>query len=332
MAEDDGSGSETSGSGQADAYASELESVGSQAAYDAFLAAAKLLDPSVIEECCADVVLAYHNVSRGVENVLGGGAVVVGKLPDVNVVELSLLPRLAQGLVFATLQVHRELRSAPFGVLFERAQVLRRKLRKAAEALAEAGLLADADIDEVRLQVRQDVLEDCLALAALLRRNEGQITGRSPVAAADLREAEQVADKLRTMLGQQGDAIEGAPSLVKVIEMRDRFWTLLFQRYDVLWRCGAWLYGRAVEERVPPLPIRQSVFRKFRSAPVARDATRTVSEQRRIVSPPPLMPTRVSTPSSGPPRDSARHLSDLQRELERKTRFLVRIGAIPPQR
>jgi len=314
-----------------DAYASELESVGSQAAYDAFLAAAKLLDPSVIEECCADVVLAYHSVSRGVENVLGSGAVVVGKLPDVNVVELSLLPRLAQGLVFAALQVHRELRGTPFGVSFERAQVLRRKLRKAADALAEAGLLADADIDEVRLQVRQDVLEDCLALAALFRRNEGRITGRSPISPADLREAEQVADKLRAMLGQQGDAGDGgAPSLVKVIEMRDRFWTLLFQRYDVLWRCGAWLYGRAVDERVPPLPIRQSVFRKFRSVPVARDATRTVSEQRRIVSPPPLMPTRVSTP--GAPRDSTRHLTDLQRELERKTRFLVKIGAIPPPR
>lgn len=330
MAEADGIRAETSENEQVDAYASELESVGSQAAYDAFLAAAKLLDPGVIEECCADVVLAYHNVSRGVENVLGSGAVVVGKLPDVNVVELSLLPRLAQGLVFAALQVHRELRGTPFGASFERAQVLRRKLRKAADALAEAGLLADTDIDEVRLQVRQDVLEDCMALAALFRRNEGRITGRSPISAADLREAEQVADKLRAMLGQQGDASDGgAPSLVKVIEMRDRFWTLLFQRYDVLWRCGAWLYGRAVDERVPPLPIRQSVFRKFRSVPVARDATRTVSEQRRIVSPPPLMPTRVSTP--GAPRDS-RHLADLQRELERKTRFLVKIGAIPSQR
>lgn len=330
MSEADGSRAETSEDGQVDAFASELESVGSQAAYDAFLAAAKLLDPSVIEECCADVVLAYHNVSRGVENVLGRGAVVIGKLPDVNIVELSLLPRLAQGLVFAALQVHRELRGASFRVSFERAQLLRRKLRKAADALAEAGLLADADIDEVRLQVRQDVLEDCLALAALFRRNEAKINGRSPISAADLREAEQVADKLRAMLGQQGDSSDGgAPSLVKVIEMRDRFWTLLFQRYDVLWRCGAWLYGRAVDEHVPPLPIRQSVFRKYRSVPVARDATRTVSEQRRIVSPPPLMPTRVNTP--GAPRDSARHLSDLQRELERKARFLVRIGAIPSQ-
>ncbi|MFL5352435.1 hypothetical protein [Archangium sp.] len=332
MAEGDVSTAETPDNGQVDAVESELESVGSQAAYDAFLGAAKALDPGVIEECCADVVLAYHNVSRGVENVLGSGAVVVGKLPDVNVVELSLLPRLAQGLVFAALQVHRELRSAPFGTLFERAQLVRRKLRKAADALAEAGLLADTDIDEVRLQARQDVLEDCLALAAVFRRNEARITGRSPVVAADIREAEQVADKLRTMLGLQGDAADGgAPSLVKVIEMRDRFWTLLFQRYDVLWRCGAWLYGRGVDERVPPLPIRQSVFRKFRSVPVARDATRTVSEQRRIVSPPPLMPTRVSTPSNAP-RDSTRHLSDLQRELERKTRFLVRLGAIPPPR
>ncbi|MGZ3460271.1 MAG: hypothetical protein ACXU86_17415 [Archangium sp.] len=310
----------------------ELESISSQAAYESFLAAAKVLEPGVIEECCADIVLSYHNVSLGVENVLGSGAVVIGKLPNVNVVELSMLPRLAQGLAYAALQVHRELQIASFGTLFERAQHLRRMLRKSAEALAEASLLADADIDEVRLHGQQDVVDDCLGLAAVFRRNEARIAGRSPVMAADIQEAEQAAGKLRVLLGQQGDTGEG-PSLVKVIEMRDRFWTLLSQRHDVLWRCGAWLYGRGVDDRVPPLPIRQAVVRKPRSAAAGREATRTVAQPRRSMSPPPIMTARASPPSSMPVvRDPNRHLNDLQRELERKTRFLVRIGAIPPPR
>ncbi|PTL85376.1 hypothetical protein [Vitiosangium sp. GDMCC 1.1324] len=313
--------------------APELETISSQMAYDAFLTAAKAIEPGLIEECCADVVLTYHTVMRGVESVVGSGAVLVGKLPNVNVEELSMLPRLAQGLAFAALQVQRELQSASFGMLFERAQLLRRKLRKAADALAEANLLAEADIDEVRLQAPRELLEDCLALAALLRRNEARIAGRSPVTAPDIREAEQVAEKLRTLLGQQGDASDGGtPSLVKVIEMRDRFWTLLNQRHDMLWRCGAWLFGRAVDERVPPLPIRQSVVRKPRNAPPEREAMRKVAEPRRSVSPPAIVPARVSPPAIVPVRESARHLGDLQRDLERKTRFLIRIGVIPSQR
>ncbi|WP_257447019.1 hypothetical protein [Archangium lipolyticum] len=331
MAEDDVSRAEASETPSADA--AELESIGSQAAYDAFLADAKAIEPGFIEECCADIALTYQSVMQGVENVLGSGTVVVGRLPNVNVVELSMLPRLVQGLAFAALQVDRELEAASFGKLFERAQHLRRKLRKAADALAEARLLPDADVDEVWLRGQYDALDDCLALVALLRRNETRIAGRSPVAAPDLVEAEHLVGKLRVMLGQQGvESDRAASSLVKVVEIRDRFWTLLNQRYDVLWRCGAWLYGRAVDERVPPLPVRQALVGKARSVPTEREALRPVPEQRAIMNPPPLMPTPpVSTPASVPVRDSTRHLHDLQRELERKARFLVRIGVVPPR-
>jgi hypothetical protein len=312
-----------SGSGPADA--SELESIASQAAYETFLTAVKAIEPGRIEECCADIALAYQNVVRGVESVLGSGAVIVGQLPGVNVVELSMLPRLVQGLAFAAEQVHRQLPVASFGSLYERAQHLRRMLRKAAEALAEAQLLPASDVDEVRLHGRQEPLEDCLGLVALLRRNEAQIAGRSPVTAADLAEAEQVANKLRTMLGEE-DSSTGAPAWLKVVEMRDRFWTLLLQRHEVLWRCGAWLYGRRVEEHVPPLPVRQGMVRS------PRPDSRVMAEPRRAKGTPALAPARTSPPASAPARDTTRHLRDLQSEMERKTRFFVRMGIIPSQR
>ncbi|QRN93353.1 hypothetical protein JRI60_29645 [Archangium violaceum] len=333
MAEDDSSRPEASETPSVDA--AELESIGSRAAYDAFLADARAIEPGFIEECCADIVLAYRSVVHGVENVLGSGSVVVGRLPNVNVVELSMLPRLAQALAFAALQVERELELASFGKLYDRVQHLRRKLRKAADALAESRLLPDADVDEVWLRGKHDVLDDCLSLVALLRRNEARIAGRSPVVASDLVEAEQLVGQLRVMLGQQGvESSGGATSLVNAVEIRDRFWTLLNQRYDVLWRCGAWLYGRAVDERVPPLPVRPALIGKARSAPVEQEAPRSVPEQRRIMNPPPLMPAPppVSSPASVPVvRDSTRHLQDLQRELERKARFLVRIGVVQPR-
>ncbi|MFL5350090.1 MAG: hypothetical protein ACJ8AT_35380 [Hyalangium sp.] len=328
MAEDD-SGKVPETASDLPAEVAELESVASQAAYDAFVAAAKVVDADAIEECCADLVLTYHNVTRGVEAVLGSGAVLIGKLPNVDVVELSMLPRLVQGVAFASLQVQRELRTVSFGMLFEQAQNLRRKLRKTADALAEANLLADADADEVRLHGQQDVLDDCLALAAVFRRNEPRITGRSPVSPSEVRDTEQIAQKLKALLGEPVSASDGgAPHLVKLIELRDRFWTLLTQRHDVLWRCGAWLYGRSVDDRVPALVVRQPVVRRPRSSQVEREAARTASEPRRTMNPPAVMPARASPPSMAPVRDSTRHLSDLQRELERKTRFLIRIGAI----
>src|SRR5262245_28823962 len=173
--------------------AAELEVISSQTSYDAFAAAARAVAQDALQECCADIVLAYETVTRGVENVLGSAVVIVGKLPSVNVEELSALPRIAQGLAFAALQVHRELEATPHGALFERALQLRRKLGKAADALAEAGLLPAAEVEEARLHARLDVADECAALATLFQKHAKQADGRSPVSAADLREAEHVA-------------------------------------------------------------------------------------------------------------------------------------------
>jgi len=301
----------------------ELEAISSQTAYDTFVLPARALEPGVIEECRADIPLAYYNVMRGVENVLGSSASVVGKLPNVQVEELSGLPRLTQGLAFAVLQVQRELRTASFGTFFERAQALRRKLSKSAEALAEAGLLPPADVAEARIHSRIDVVEECEALAALFRKHAAATEGRSPVTKMDLQEVEHLTRKLRASLGQPAEGSPGElPPLAKASDMRDRLWTLLNQRHDVLWRCGAWLYGRAVDERVPPLPSRKLAARQQALQQSPERETRLAPG-----SPQTTAPIQVHTPSYVPSRDT-RYLN----ELERKTRFLVRFGVIPPQR
>ena len=49
-------------------------------------------------------------------------------------------------------------------------------------------------------------------------------------------------------------AADDAPSAAELaLATRDRLWTLLRQRYEALWRVGAYLFGRNVDERVPPL-------------------------------------------------------------------------------
>jgi hypothetical protein len=69
-----------------------------------------------------------------------------------------------------------------------------------------------------------------------------------------VREAEDAAGGKRKRKKKAG-ADDGAPSAAELAaETRDRLWTLLKQRHEALWRVGAYLFGRAVDERIPALP------------------------------------------------------------------------------
>jgi hypothetical protein len=144
----------------------QLESLASQEAYEAFLSAARAVEAGALRECRADIPPAHDSVKLGVEDVLAHEAE-LSQLPDVDVEELRSLPQLVQGLAFAAVQRQHSLRTG-------------------------------------------------------------------------------------------GRALDGKPlSLAEATELRDRFWTLLLQRHDMLWRCGVWLHGREVDEHVPPLQARR---------------------------------------------------------------------------
>lgn len=283
----------------------ELEALGSKKAYDQFLSAARAIETSAVEACRANVGLAYHSVKRGLESLLSQ-EVPLSFLPEVNLEELRTLPLLAQGLAYAVVQWRRQLTAAPFGALFEQAQRHRRKLITTAEALAEAGLLDSADAQAVWQLSRHDVIGTCTAFSELLRKNEKRIAGRSPLSSADLDEAAQVVAQLKALLASGGGAREELtlPSLVEAIQIRDRFWTLLKQRHDLLWRCGAWLYGRGVELRVPPLEVQST--QQPRPQPVPQALV--------------LVPPRPVVPPPPPAKSSP------MRTLQRKIRALVSVS------
>ncbi|RJS17060.1 hypothetical protein DRW03_28770 [Corallococcus sp. H22C18031201] len=294
----------------------ELEVISSQAAYERFLAPARALEDGVVEECRANIALAYQNAKQGVDAVLLREAE-VATLPGVQVELLRELPELAKGLAFAVLQAQRDLPAGAFGPLYERAVLLRRQLLKAADALAEAGLLARAELEAAQDEGRRDVVRDCAALARLMRRNEERFAGRSPVTPADVGEAELVAEQLGALLAAPADPRdrEATPLLIEATRIRDRFWTLLTRRHDVLWRCGAWLYGRDVEERVPPLQSRPALVRQAGQGPSLR-GTAVQAAQRRTEGRP--------APVAGPDSSTAMERS--------KVRFMVRVGFDFPSR
>ncbi|TSC26692.1 hypothetical protein [Corallococcus sp. Z5C101001] len=239
----------------------ELEALGSEPGYDVFLSAARALDGPV-DECRCNIALAFHNTKRGVDSVLAREAD-IATLPGVKLDELRALPLLAQALAFAALRVQRDMRASSFGSLFERAQHLRRKLLKTAEALAEASFLTAADVAASHGEGHRDVVGDCLGLVALFREHEAKLAGRSPVTPEDVNEVERVAEQLRALLAAPGEGRDSSnsPLLFEATETRDRFWTLLTRRHDVLWRCGAWLFGRDVDMHVPPLQSHHPLVR-----------------------------------------------------------------------
>lgn len=261
-----------------------LEALGSKKAYDKFLSTARAIDSGLVEECRADVAVAYHSVKRGLENLLSQD-VPLSRLPDINVDELRTVPELAQGVAFAVLQWHRQLEAASFGPLFEQAQRLRSKLLKAADALAEMDLLPKTEAEMVRHLSRHDVIGTCMAFSELLRRNEARVAGRSPVTAAELDEVDQTVTQLRALLSPRADVRSEPtlPSLVETAQVRDRLWTLLKQRHDLLWRCGAWLYGREVDSRVPPLQAEYTLLPRQQPVPSAL----ALVPSRPVVAPPP---------------------------------------------
>ncbi|RYZ40730.1 MAG: hypothetical protein EOO71_14805 [Myxococcaceae bacterium] len=292
----------------------ELEAIGSQPGYDVFLAQARALQGSV-DECRSNIALAFHNTKRGVDSVLAHEAE-VATLPGVNVEQLRELPLLAQGLAWAALQVQRDMRASAFGALFEKAQHLRRKLLKTAEALAEAAFLTPADVEASRGEGHRDVVGDCLGLVLLFRRNEAKLTGRSPVTPDDVDEVERVAEQLRALLAAPGEAREheASPLLFEATEVRDRFWTLLTQRHDVLWRCGAWLFGRDVDMHVPPLQSRHPLVRAVIPTSVERGSQQQQQTLRRTDSRGQVSPV---------PETSS---------MRSKVRFMVKVGFDFPSR
>lgn len=237
-----------------------LPEIGAQAAYNLYLPEAQKLPDDKLAEYRVDPQLAYQNARRGAENVLAELTRIKHELPLADVEAVRTLPQVSQGLLFAALQVNRDLGSpGTIEELLGRAYPIRRKLFKAAEALVDANVIDDDDMAPIRPgRGKVDMANDCVALAAVFRKYTKVTVGKTAITAAEIAEADEVGSKLQTLLRTKGTPVDNrpAPALAAAIDARSRFWTLVEQRYEMTWRIGAWLWGRAVDEHVPPLQSR----------------------------------------------------------------------------
>ena len=176
-------------------------------------------------------------------------------------------PIWALGVLFAANRIDRTSTGA-IGELQARASALRSLLLTSADALAQAGVLSMRDIDKIRAgRGWIDAATDCIELAALFRNNAAALRGKTAVTAAQVMESARVGTELLGRLKPKGTP-KTSNGLKAEVDLRDRFWTLLVNRYEVLRRAGGWLFGMDhMDENVPAIQSRQRT--KTKKAPLA---------------------------------------------------------------
>lgn len=203
-------------------------------------------------------MLAKTNVQRGVSAVLDRSKELETRFSPEEIERVRSLPDLALAVTFAAAQVGTIERGSDgsFGEKMARARHLRRVLLKSAEACAESGDLPAKEVQAISVGRGQiDTAQDCVQLAALYRKYKGQLAGKTPVTLEMVMEAAALGSELVGLLQTSSTRKKARanPSLEEALDLRDRLWTLLEDGYEWAWKMGALLWGRRVEQYVPPM-------------------------------------------------------------------------------
>jgi hypothetical protein len=225
------------------------------AALARFLDEARAFEPEQVVPFRTDARMVQHAVGLGVAAVLEWTDHVREHLPHVDLAELRSLPDLALCLAHAAQEVDGggpEVAEAR--ELLVEAHALRRPLKAAAQALVAAGTLTPRDLAKVGGEHGAvDAGGDCLALAALFEKRGEEIAGQTPITDEDRARAAEVGNALKAFFKPKAAAKKPGPHGLSLVEARDRLWTLLVHRHERLWAVGAYVYGHAVDEHVPPI-------------------------------------------------------------------------------
>jgi hypothetical protein len=243
------------------------EVFGSEAAYARFLPIATRLDADEIIPMRADASLAYHNVARGLSEVMEFEDHIKEHLPRVDLGELKSLPDLALGVVFASFKANSEGGESDTRALLVEAHALRRLLVVSAEAAGEAGFFSAKELAKVREgRGSSDMAGACVMLASLFTKHAEALAEKTAVTEEQVERAGEVGAELLRRFKPKGARRKGDAGTVSAAEERDRLWTLLSQRHERLWAVGAYVFGHAVDELVPGLLARAQPRAKSKRA------------------------------------------------------------------
>lgn len=232
---------------------------GAEEAYRELLPLAMAIAPAEVQGYPGNITIARRNL------LLGSAAVseLAEKLKDevkperLKAAEQTLSLILAAE--FSILRIDTMERGVGSGVLslLVEARLLRRRLLSNAEGAAEYGLLPRERVEGIKKGKGQlDTARDNVALSALYREYKAILSGKSPVPEVDIERSGQVGSRLLSLLKTESvtEPPEEPEEIVTALEIRDRFWTLLVQQRELLWKLAGLIVGpKEVDAVVPPL-------------------------------------------------------------------------------
>jgi hypothetical protein len=235
--------------------------------YQAFVPEAKALPAEEIVPLKADPILAYNNVKKAAKGLFTEAN--LKKLSQKGVLEerikkMQQAPTIAQAVIYAYLEAERVALREPAetSAKITRASNLRKAHLLLAESLVLFGLLKESEVTQIAEGSGSgiDLANDCTMLSALFTRNADTLQKKLPTTPELLTEMSVLGSELLLVLRPKGASPERAvatEALREAQDIRDRLWTLLDQVYDLMMSAGIELVGRRkVEQLVPPLQSR----------------------------------------------------------------------------
>jgi hypothetical protein len=187
------------------------------------------------------------------------------ELPTVDGELLEDTVRLTHVFDYVHSQVRPERRSAEFKQSARRATTLRKRMLLQLELAVNFGLLPKERLRKVTrgngLLNTAHGLQECIALLSELKKHQGD---HWLVAVEEFNEALALVHEL-LVHGARGRRwwVKEQRKANKMAIARARLWALVVQRHELLWRIGAWVWGKDVGKYIPAIS-RKGVKRRRR--------------------------------------------------------------------
>jgi hypothetical protein len=252
------------------ATANEISEPEIEATFRHFLAIALEIPADQVRSARVNFTNVVQNAATGVA-ALAPFRDKIAKLEDVSLEKIDAVAKIGQAFQYAVTRVDRH-EPIP-GDIRERlleAHKLRAMMFAKVDVLVLDGIIPESEVAGIRKgRGPIDMAGDCVALTALIRKYASQIVGHAMITAEDLQTASDLGAQLLTEL-RSATAPAKTKQQEETAEVRDRLYTLFVQTWEQnVWRAGAWVFGRDVDDHIPALGSR----RHAKSEPAAPQPT-----------------------------------------------------------
>lgn len=227
------------------------------AAFEHFRKEARAIPEADIKVCTTDVEVARYNADIGLRAVAPHLDLIRDKLPRCPIEAAMESGSVALGLIFAVDRATPAAADVELQTRLDKLRPMRELALQQLEILASLGLVPKERVSAVRAGVGLlDTARDAVVIPALYREYQGALAGKHPFAPSYLEELSAHGQWLLPRVKPMSAVEKRAPRSDSLIE-RDRFWTLLVQRYDHVREAGVVVFGlRDLDANVPPLGAR----------------------------------------------------------------------------